>query len=51
MTQSYRITFAASGFLLIVSSIMAFFVKSHEHTVEQEPVDNEIDNDNDNCDV
>ncbi|KAH9413997.1 hypothetical protein DERP_012374 [Dermatophagoides pteronyssinus] len=43
MTQSYHITFAASGILLIISSIMAFFVKSTgDRTVEQES-DNECD--------
>ncbi|OTF82469.1 hypothetical protein BLA29_003384, partial [Euroglyphus maynei] len=43
MTQSYHITFAASGILLIISSIMAFFIKSTgDRTVEQEP-DNECD--------
>lgn len=43
MTQSYHITFAASGILLIISSIMAFFIKSTgDRTVEQEQ-DNECD--------
>ena len=42
MTDSYQITFAASGVLLMLASVMAFFITIREHTVDQDP-DNECD--------
>ncbi|KAF7488829.1 Monocarboxylate transporter 12-B [Sarcoptes scabiei] len=46
LSQSYHVTFAVSGSLLIFSSIMAFFISSNQQnqTVDQEPY---IENDSD----